>query len=384
MPIAVLVPGLDSASIGERQAGSRLRGMLAAEAGALRVYDPAERASDVAADLESHHVLVFTDPWMLPGLRLASRLLAILERSTAAAVVPSVNITPHDLQRATTSPYVTSRELELVRRQLEQAPPSLKTTTWDDSDPLVFLCPTTLLDESRRPLREVLANEEVVVSANDYVHRWVEESTARLDLLRLIPTSARNILEIGCGDGFLGETVKQRQKCRYVGIESDPRHAAAARRRIDEIYRGDVEEIASILDEEFDCVVVSDSWQWTADPLWFLASLHRLTRNGGSLVASATNASNASIVNDLLHGESPFVCAGSIAAAAARPLTRNALAGLLASAGWDVADLLSIDGAVGPGYDELLANLQGAHEYATEEFRALRHHALAMSESKRS
>lgn len=379
MPIAVLMPTLDSAAIGERYVSSRVRAVLALQADELRIYHPSERAAEVAAEIESPHVLVVTDPLMVPPAGLAERLLAVLERSPAAAALPSTNIAQNPAQRQTTAPYVTLRELALATSRLEQATPAVTSGTWDGSDPVAYVCPTQLLDEDRRPLRNVLERQEVVVSGNDYVHRWIEESTARLELLRLIPPAARNILEIGCGDGFLGETVKQRQKCRYVGIESDPQHAAAARRRVDEIYRGDPEELVSILNEKFDCIIAGDAWQVPAESWSFLASLHRLTAPKGTLVTSVTNASNASIVNDLLHGESSFICAGSAAAAAARPLTHSAFTRLLAAAGWQVANVVSTAAPNIEGHSELLARLRDANEYALNELHPIRYHALATS-----
>src|SRR6185295_594374 len=98
-----------------------------------------------------------------------------------------------------------------------------------------------------------LRGRDVAVSGNDYVHRWTSlRGQTRHDLLDLISSDAKSILEFGCGEAPLGEALKKRQRCRVVGIELDPAAAAVAKKRIDSVYRGDVREIVSILDETFD------------------------------------------------------------------------------------------------------------------------------------
>lgn len=375
MPIAVLMPTLEAAAIGERHVGARARAILAADADEFLIYHPGDRARDVAAEIDSDRVLVVTDPLLLATAGLPLRLLEKLDHSTATAALPVSNITQHPSQRVSPAPFVTLRELTLAAAQL---PDETETVTWSRTDPIAYLCTTEFLDGNRRALAEALEGEQVVIGRGEYAHRWIEESSARLELLRLVPPGARTILEIGCGDGFLGETVRQRQKCRYVGIESSARHAAAARRHVDEIYRGDFEEIVAILNERFDCVIAGDAWQFTSEPSAFLAALRRVTAPGGSLVVSATNASHASLITDLLHGETPFVCSGSATTAAARPWTLSAMTALITSAGWNVAQVATVDGPHTAAQSDLLAALPPAR-YALDELKPLRHLLLGVN-----
>ena len=81
----------------------------------------------------------------------------------------------------------------------------------------------------------------------------------RPDLLELIPSEARRVLDIGCGAGRLGESLKHRQPAEVVGLERDPQAAERARQRLDQVVVADV-EIAD-LDfpaSHFDCIVCGD------------------------------------------------------------------------------------------------------------------------------
>ena len=58
------------------------------------------------------------------------------------------------------------------------------------------------------------------------------------DLSRLIPLSARVVLDVGCGDGMLGQAYRRlNPNARLLAIDSDPAMVAAARERYDEANR---------------------------------------------------------------------------------------------------------------------------------------------------
>ena len=63
-------------------------------------------------------------------------------------------------------------------------------------------------------------------------------------LLRYVPLTARRVLELGCGEGSLGEAYKQRNpRARYTGVEMHPPAADAARARLDRLFAGAFEDI---------------------------------------------------------------------------------------------------------------------------------------------
>ncbi|HYK02497.1 MAG TPA: methyltransferase domain-containing protein [Thermoanaerobaculia bacterium] len=291
MTIAVLYPRREYAETAEQTAAwqtlSRLRrGDDVAE---VVYYDDDEPAADVAADVFVPHVLVVLDP------------LAIVERAFAAR----------------------------LRAQLA---PGASVVVPVQPEPLVYLCTLETLRHERRPLRQVL-DGRALETATVSVQRW--KRPVPPDLLPFIPPAARALLHVGCGDGTLGEQIKRRQRCRVVGIERSRELASAARRRLDDVYIGDVAEIVPILHEPFDCILASGLEQG-ADPWSLLAGLRHLTAPGGTLITSIPNVAHAAVVADLLEGH--FEVAKQM-----RFFTRESVEELMDIAGWNVESIATIE-----------------------------------------
>ncbi|HYR29576.1 MAG TPA: class I SAM-dependent methyltransferase, partial [Thermoanaerobaculia bacterium] len=298
MAIAVLFPRFDHPAIEERYASwqSQLRLRRGAEHARIEFYDPHEAAGDVMKDVDEEHVLVVTDPLMVPPYDIGVRLRAALEASGAAAAVPVTNEAHLPEQRHVPPwAYLTLRELEIAAARTAEEQPALRVVTWNDANPALFLTRRESLAGERAHLRRALRGRQVAVDPSAYVHVFSPmRGQVRDDLLLYIPLDAHSLLELGCGEGGLGALVKARQKCRVVGIELDAEAAAIARKKIDDVYTGDVRHIIEILHDRFDCVVASEIIEHVDDPWSLLADLRRITAPGGRLVISIPNLANAS------------------------------------------------------------------------------------------
>jgi 2-polyprenyl-3-methyl-5-hydroxy-6-metoxy-1,4-benzoquinol methylase len=334
--VCVLFPHFDHAAIEERYASWQARTRFRDGGADVVAYAPDDRACDVAGEVEATYVVVVTDPLLLPSRNLARRLVAALQGSVEA-VVPVMNLPAHPAQQQAVRPYVTLRELEMATAELEAREPDIQRLIWDASDPFVFACRADMLDAMETPLRRALAGKSVAVSRNDYVHRWSSmRGQVRQDLLDRIAPDAKSILEFGCGEAPLGAALKQRQKCRVVGIEIDRQAAAIAKKRIDDVYCGDAREIVGILHETFDWIIGGDIVEHLDDPWTFLSDLRRITKPGGRLLLSIPNIAHAALVNDLLAGRFDYVYMGLTCVGHLRFFTRHTVEEMLAIAGWIV------------------------------------------------
>jgi SAM-dependent methyltransferase len=184
---------------------------------------------------------------------------------------------------------------------------------------LQYFCATETLRSERRSLRRIFEGGEA--STKIAVRTWRPAQPP--DLLPYIPTTARSVLHVGCGDGTLGARIKERQRCRVVGIGNAP--PAIAKKRLDDVYSGDAGELVSILDEKFDCIVTAGVLEHMLDPWSLLSELRRL---GATLVAGIPDAA-ARDVDD--------------PAAQVRFFTRRSIEELIDIAGWKLERLEPVD-----------------------------------------
>ena len=361
MPVAILFPRYDHPAIEERYASWQSEMLLRRGADEIAHYDRDDTAKHALRHIESNYVLVVTDPLLVPPPDLPSRLAAALQSSGSFAAVPVTNEARHPAQRTTIAPYMTLRELESEALALRARESGVERVTWDSSDPGAFVCATSALAALDTPLRTALTGKDVAVSRGDFIHRWASlRGQMRQDLLERIAADAKSVLEFGCGEGALGAALKQRQKCRVVGIEIDRDAAAKARKRIDAVFEGDVLEIVSLIHEEFDWIVGGDIVEHLAEPWSFLADLRRIAKPDGRLLLSLPNVANASIVADLLRGRFDYVYMGLTCAGHLRFFTRQSIEDMLDIAGWDVETIEPQQLTATREHDALLAQLEAA------------------------
>lgn len=369
MRVTVLYPFFDHPAIEERYASWQAQ-MLFRQASSdvdLFTYDPRHSVAKLVKEIVDDHVIVVTDPLLVPPPGVADRLLAALEQTGAIAAVPVTNEASNEAQRtAPPAPYLTMRELESVAASMPNG--AATPAVWDTSDPGLFFCRRAWLNTVQGSARHAIDRQTVAIAHAAYVHRWPQmRSVSRDDLLPLIDPAAQSVLEIGCGEGALGELVKKRQKCRYVGVEIDREAATLARRRIDDVYCGDVTEIVDILHEQFDAIVCSEIVEHVIDPWSLLTTLREACKPGGQIVISIPNIASAAVVNDLLHGRFDYTYIGLACAGHLRFFTRRSIEEMMFIAGWNVASIVP-QHVPSAGAEELVRRLDASGvEYSRDD-----------------
>jgi len=378
MPIAVLFPHYHHPAIEERYASWQSELLL--DADELVHYDPDEPARDVVNATSADHILVVTDPLLLPAPLLGKRLADAL--GDAFAALPVSNEAEHPRQRIVApEPYVTLREMQATSDVIAHQSNEIERVTWDNSNPAAYLTRTSSLASIKTPLRDALNGKDVAIARGVYAHRWSSmRGQARLDLLDRISSTAASILEFGCGEAPLGAALKQRQKCRVVGIEIDPKAAAIARKRIDDVYCGDAREIVSLMHEQFDWMIGGDIVEHLDEPWSFLSELRRIAAPGGHLLLSLPNLSNASIVNDLLRGRFDYVYMGLTCVGHVRFFTKRTIEEMLSIAGWSVESIEAQPVIVSPAAEELINKLTKAGiEFSRDDLLAPGYYVIAVN-----
>jgi GT2 family glycosyltransferase/2-polyprenyl-3-methyl-5-hydroxy-6-metoxy-1,4-benzoquinol methylase len=209
----------------------------------------------------------------------------------------------------------------------------------------------------------------------------------RPEVVALIPSSARRVLDIGCGAGALGALLKQRQVPEVVGIELQPRAAALARERLDQVLEQDVEgPFVEFPAESFDCIVCADVLEHVREPEQLLEKIRRWLAPGGCLVASIPNVRHHSVVTSLIEGNWTYESAGLLDSDHVRFFTRREIEKLLYRQGFELQDMHAILGpgdetrraAGGPGHVRIgPLDISGMPSEAADEFFAYQYLVVA-------
>lgn len=106
-----------------------------------------------------------------------------------------------------------------------------------------------------------------------------------------ISEGLHRILDVGCGGGLTGLTLKQMGKAsEVVGIEISEKAAKRAKDRIDEVIIGNVEHMEFPFSEDnFDFIILGDILEHLIDPWLFLDKIKRYQKKTGKIIASIPN-----------------------------------------------------------------------------------------------
>lgn len=158
----------------------------------------------------------------------------------------------------------------------------------------------------------------------------------RPELVALLPAELGRVLDVGCGSGGVGRSIRDRATV-LTGIEVDEEAAALAAQTYDEVLVGDVSVRLADLRGPYDTILAYDVLEHLPDPQSVLGSLRSVAAPNGLLHVSVPNARHVSLVRDLvLRGTFGYTDWGHRDSTHLRWFTRRDLVALLEGAGWSV------------------------------------------------
>lgn len=183
----------------------------------------------------------------------------------------------------------------------------------------------------------------------------------RKEMLEFVPTDARRILEIGCGDGRFAASLKARGPVEITGVELNAEAAARARERMDRVHVADLEAAPPVLPAaHFDCLICNDVLEHLRDPWAVLRHLRGSLAPGAKVVASLPNLRFLQVMKDLvLRGDFSYQDEGVLDRTHLRFFTRSTLNRLFVDTGYEVLRLQGINSRVRGWKFDLLDRLTG-------------------------
>ncbi|MFZ4648191.1 MAG: class I SAM-dependent methyltransferase [Patescibacteria group bacterium] len=126
-------------------------------------------------------------------------------------------------------------------------------------------------------------------------------SYARPEMLKFVPTKAKNILDVGCGEGLFVASLNKKSDFESWGVEINKEVAEIAKNNINKVLVGDVFELLdSIPNNYFDCIVFNDVLEHMENPYRVLEKIKTKLSPSGVVVCSIPNVRHVRVLRDLL------------------------------------------------------------------------------------
>lgn len=118
---------------------------------------------------------------------------------------------------------------------------------------------------------------------------------SRPEMLEFIPSNPEKVLDVGCGKGHFGKTLKEAKNAKEVwGIELVEKAAQVANTHLDKVINKSIEDaLNEIPDGQFDVIVFNDILEHLIDPYSIIESIKSKLKENGVVVASIPNVRHA-------------------------------------------------------------------------------------------
>lgn len=302
-----------------------------------RWYMPTAAASltrDTAlAMTESPWILFILNPALIISDNFLTELLAVAEASNAHCVLPA---DPRGFTAGVPLDYASRAGFDRFVNRLQAGP---RWSEYDGRVPWVFLVARAALEKADDavawPSLPVSLGMRSVISQHVFVHSYADyHANTRAEMLRLIPTDVRSLLDVGGGAGNFARTFMAQRGGRAAVLEANPQAAEMARAHGVDVLTGDFGVVTPT--ELFDCVAMLDVLEHMSDPLTALKRAHQFLQPSGTLLLSLPNIGHWSVVWDLLEGKFDYQPVGILCNTHLRFFTRHGLLNLLGDAGFSV------------------------------------------------
>ncbi len=111
----------------------------------------------------------------------------------------------------------------------------------------------------------------------------------RVDFLTWVAASGTSALDLGCGAGAFGPTLRAQKFSHLVGVEIEPGAAARAQETYDQVLVMSVEEALPRVSGPYDLIICADILEHLIDPWSVTAGLRQLAHPDTVLAVSIPN-----------------------------------------------------------------------------------------------
>tara|TARA_Y100001968_G_scaffold228466_1_gene211264 strand:+ start:1694 stop:2392 length:699 start_codon:yes stop_codon:yes gene_type:complete len=127
-------------------------------------------------------------------------------------------------------------------------------------------------------------------------------ANSRPEVVARVPSSVDRVLDVGCGNGMVGASIKNKYPdCKVIGLEFSKTAADIASHSLDEVWRLNLNDLnPGEIKGDFDLIICADIIEHLLDPENFLKILRTKIRSNGKAVLSIPNVRHWSVLLPLL------------------------------------------------------------------------------------
>lgn len=120
----------------------------------------------------------------------------------------------------------------------------------------------------------------------------------RPSLAAMVPLESQNILDIGCGRGFLGGYLKDISPGRTVcGIDMDLANCQSSAPILDQVFHADATAFElPMAPKNFDCIILADVIEHVIDPVSLISRYKPFLKRDGCFLLSIPNMRHRSAI----------------------------------------------------------------------------------------
>lgn len=163
-------------------------------------------------------------------------------------------------------------------------------------------------------------------------------ASERNDIIDLIPSGVRRVLDVGCGYGNMGKKLRAQRNAEVVGIEKEKAVLDVAKRNVDKLIIGDVEDTRLTFEKgyNFDCIVYGSILEHLKDPWKVLKEHSYFLKKGGYCLACLPNICHYSIIKELMKNRWEYKPEGILDESHLRFFTLSGIVKMFSDAGYTI------------------------------------------------
>lgn len=167
----------------------------------------------------------------------------------------------------------------------------------------------------------------------------------RPEMIKYVPSSAKRILEVGCGEGLFAKLLLAGGEKEVWGVELNSEAAQIASQSLTKVYVGAIENVMNELPGAyFDLIIFNDVLEHLVDPSLVLTGIRQKLNNEGQILASIPNLRFAKVIyNLLIKKDFTYTEMGILDSTHLRFFTINTIKKLFIESGYDIEFLEGID-----------------------------------------